>query len=119
LLLISARGYLKASPTSFPVLGYFYEWTVEKERSADLKRTSFLLGRNPYGLAKAYLAIVYADGKTADWIRADPGFISDAGTLSAVIGERQKDTVIAFKAFWEILLHTFPTSLFPRLMRGS
>jgi len=86
---------------------------VEKERSAGLKRTSFLLlGRKPYGLAKAYLTIVYADGKTAGWIRADPGFISDAGTLSAVIGERQKDTVIAFKAFWEILLHTFPTSLF-------
>ena len=86
---------------------------VEKERSANLKKNFFLLlGRKPYGLAKAYLAIIYADGKTADWIRADPGFIFDAGTLSAVIGERQKDTVVAFKAFGKILLHTFPTSLF-------
>ena len=86
---------------------------VEKERSARLNRTSFLLGRNPYGLAKTYLTIVYADGKAAVWIRADPGFISYARPLPSVIGQRQKHSLVALKAFWKILLHTFPTSLFP------
>jgi hypothetical protein len=59
-------------------------------------------------LAEADFSVIYPDGKSALGIRADPGFVPNAGAIPAVIGQRQKNACVTFLTLRKPSLHTSP-----------